>query len=180
VHPSGFVCVLCTPVRAEFDAACSILRHEGIAFFLRETRGGLVPYVVHDELRIFVAPKDVVSAKALIELLDEPSFPVSQPYRSTGMDDLEGADDLDEGAGDESDTDEPASASEEETEHASRTPGSRAWGALTLIALCALVVTSVMIGLVVAQRERLAPRGARVTPEATRWGAANARVLEGR
>ena len=48
----GYVCVLETPVRPHFDAACSLLQHEGIPYQLRELRAGLVPYVLVDDLRV--------------------------------------------------------------------------------------------------------------------------------
>src|SRR5690349_11015382 len=70
----NLVCVLDTPNRCQFDAACSLLRHEGIPFQLRETRGGIVPYFTHDELRIFVSAGHAQEAGELLALLDQPAF----------------------------------------------------------------------------------------------------------
>jgi hypothetical protein len=155
----SLVCVLDTPNRAQFDAACSLLRHEGIPFELRETRGGIVPYFTQEELRIFVAAAHAQEASELVALLDEPAYPAYQPYRDH---------ELEAGEPDEDD---------EEDEPPPSRNGTRA---MVLLALTALAVVTVTIGLALAMRERFARPGPRITPQAFEYGATSSRAFLGR
>ena len=155
----SLVCVLDTPNRAQFDAACSLLRHEGIPFQLRETRGAIVPYFTQDELRIFVAAPRAREAAELVALLDEPAYPARQPYRDPEMEIF-----------DEGDEEEEAAA-----------PARNGTRAVVLLALAALAVAVVTIGLALAVRERFAVRPQpRMTPQSTEWGATSSRAFRGR
>jgi hypothetical protein len=152
----SLVCVLDTPNRAQFDAACSLLRHEGIPFQLRETRGGIVPYFTRDELRIFVAAPHAEEVAELIALLDQPAFPAYQPYRNPELIDEDEADD-------------------------EAMPSRNGTRAMVLLALTALAVVVVTIGLVLAMRERFSERpGPSVTPQAFEYGATSSRAFRGR
>ena len=152
----SLVCVLDTPNRAQFDAACSLLRHEGIPFQLRETRGGIVPYFTRDELRIFVAAPHAEEVAELLALLDQPAFPAYQPYRNPEL--------IDE---------------DEEDEEAM--PSRNGTRVMVLLALTALAVVVVTIGLVLAMRERFSERsGPSVTPQAFEYGATSSRAFRGR
>ena len=148
------VCVLDTPNRAQFDSACSLLRHEGIPFELRETRGGIVPYFTRDELRIFVAAPHAEQASELVALLDQPAFPAYQPYRN------------------------PELLDDEEDEEAM--PSRNVTRAMVLLALAAFAVVVVTIGLVLAMRERFARPAPHVTPQAFEYGATSSRAFLGR
>jgi hypothetical protein len=154
----SLVCVLDTPNRSQFDAACSLLRHEGIPFELRETRGGIVPYFTHDELRIFVAAPYAQEAGELLALLDQPAFPAYRPYRDP---ELEIVDD-------------------EEDEEDALPPQRNVTKALTLLALATLAVVAVTIGFALAMRERFARAEPRVTPQSYEYGATSLRAFRGR
>jgi hypothetical protein len=154
----SLVCVLETPNRAQFDSACSLLRHEGIPFELRETRGGIVPYFTRDELRIFVAAPHAEEVAELLALLDQPAFPAYQPYRNPEL--------IDEDV--EEEEDEPM-------------PSRNATRAMVLLALTALAVVVVTVGLVLAMRETFTARpGPSVTPQAFEYGATSSRAFRGR
>jgi hypothetical protein len=156
----SLVCVLDTPNRAQFDAACSLLRHEGIPFELRQTRGGIVPYFTHDELRILVTAAHAQEAGELLALLEQPAFPAYRPYRDP---DLEILDD------------------DEEEDEADALPAQRNVAkAMALLALATLAVVAVTIGFALAMRERFARAEPRVTPQSYEYGATSLRAFRGR
>jgi hypothetical protein len=179
--------ILSTSNRPYFDAACSLLRHEGIPFRLRELRGGLVPYVVHDQLEVLVPADRADEAARLLPLLEEPAQTTGQPYRSGPLDEPSDFDDP-EGARD------PAMAASEwarwplaADEHdepdevgRARRERERARGALVLVALCTLAAVVVTVGLQLAYRERFAAPGPRITPRSAEVGATSPGVLTGR
>ena len=153
----SLVCVLDTPNRCQFDAACSLLRHEGIPFQLRETRGGIVPYFTHDELRIFVSAAHAQEAGELLALLDQPAFPAYRPYRDPELELLE----------------------EDEEEEAAPAPRNLT-KAMAMLALATLAVVAVTIGFALAMRERFARAEPRMTPQSYEYGATSLRAFRGR
>jgi hypothetical protein len=157
-------------VRAHFDSACSLLRHEGIPFDLRETRAGLVPYVTQDDLLIFVPAVYADEARELMELLEQPSHPAYRPFRELGGEMLEGEDDEEGGETAASDADDDELPSGRD----------RARGALVMLTLCTFAVVAVTIGLALAQREQMAGSMPRMTSPSARLGASAAHSLEGR
>jgi hypothetical protein len=154
----SLVCVLDTPNRAQFDAACSLLRHEGIPFELRETRGGIVPYFTTDELRIFVSAPHAQEAGELLALLDQPAFPAYRPYRDPELELLE----------------------DEADEEAAAPPPRNVRRAMALLALATLAVVAVTIGFAMAMRERFARAEPRMTPQSYEYGATSLRAFRGR
>jgi hypothetical protein len=152
---SEFVPVLQTRERPRMEAACSLLRHDGIPYQLREMRA-LAGYLPFDELELRVPSERASEAADLLALLDQEAHSLCAPYRSHPLDHL-----------DELEHDPAAPAAAEPAVDAHRQTRVRA--AIVLTGICALAIGVVTIGLAFAYHEILAGPTPRMTPRATSY-----------